>query len=108
MLNISDIVISKCGASTFMEILMMRKIPVITNYMWEQEKGNVEFLVRNKLGIYEPDINKLPLVIGELLNHEKIYDSYRNNIEEIAPKNGAKDVAEFIYYHSSIAEIENL
>ena len=108
LLNISDIVISKCGASTFMEILMMRKIPVITNYMWEQEKGNVEFLVRNKLGIYEPDINKLPLVIGELLNHEKIYDSYRNNIEEIAPKNGAKDVAEFIYYHSSIAEIENL
>ena len=74
----------------------------------EQEKGNVEFLVRNKLGIYEPDINKLPLVIGELLNHEKIYDTYRNNIEEIAPKNGAKDVAEFIYYHSSIAEIENL
>ena len=97
LLNISDIVISKCGASTFMEILMMKKIPVITNYMWEQEKGNVEFLVKNELGIYAPEINNLPRLIGELLNDKDKYTAYQNNIEKASLKNGAKDVAEFIY-----------
>ena len=27
LINISDVVITKCGASTFMEILMMGKVP---------------------------------------------------------------------------------
>jgi processive 1,2-diacylglycerol beta-glucosyltransferase/1,2-diacylglycerol 3-beta-galactosyltransferase len=34
---------SKCGASTFMEILLSKKIPIITDYIWEQEKGNVDY-----------------------------------------------------------------
>ncbi|MGE5498469.1 MAG: MGDG synthase family glycosyltransferase, partial [Syntrophothermus sp.] len=36
LINISDVVITKCGASTFMEILMMHKIPVVNSYLWEQ------------------------------------------------------------------------
>ncbi len=96
LLNISDIVISKCGASTFLEILMMRKIPVIINYMWEQEKGNVEFLVNNEMGIYEPDISKLPRLIEGLLEDKSNYLKYVSNIEKASLTNGAKKVADFI------------
>ena len=97
LLNISDVVISKCGASTFMEILMMRKIPVIINYMWEQEKGNVEFLVKNKMGIYTPDINKLSFLLNDLLKDKGKYLTYQKNIERASLKNGVCDVSRFIY-----------
>ena len=96
LLNISDLVISKCGASTFMEILMSRKIPIITNYMWEQEKGNVEFLVDKGLGIYEPRISKLPLLVNSLLKDNNKYQSFITNIENENIENGAEKVALFI------------
>ncbi len=97
LLNISDVVISKCGASTFMEILMMRKIPVIINYMWEQEKGNVEFLLENKMGIYAPDINRLPYLLKDLLGDNEKYSTFQKNIDETCLKNGAVKVSRFIY-----------
>jgi processive 1,2-diacylglycerol beta-glucosyltransferase/1,2-diacylglycerol 3-beta-galactosyltransferase len=97
LLNISDIVITKCGASTFMEILFAGKIPVINSFIWEQEKGNVEFVERNELGIYEPDVNKLPQIINSLISDEKLYNVYINNIKKAKLVNGADAVAEFIY-----------
>jgi len=39
LLNATDILLTKCGASTIMEILMYEKIPVIIDYLWEQELG---------------------------------------------------------------------
>jgi 1,2-diacylglycerol 3-beta-galactosyltransferase len=44
LVSISEVVITKCGASTSMEVLLMGKVPVINNYIWEQEKGNMEFV----------------------------------------------------------------
>ena len=75
---------------------MMRKIPVIINYMWEQEKGNVEFLVNNEMGIYEPDVSKLPRLIEGLLEDKSNYLKYVSNIEKASLTNGAKKVADFI------------
>lgn len=100
LLNISDIVITKCGASTFMEILFAEKIPVINSFIWEQEKGNVEFVERNKFGIYEPDIKKLPDIIKSLINDEKLYRFYIDNIKKSKLRNGTAEVSEFIYRYS--------
>jgi processive 1,2-diacylglycerol beta-glucosyltransferase/1,2-diacylglycerol 3-beta-galactosyltransferase len=97
LLNVSDLVITKCGASTFMEILFAGKIPVINSFIWEQEKGNVEFVERNELGIYQPDVNRLPEIISRLINDEKLYSFYIDNIKKAELINGAKAVSEFIY-----------
>jgi UDP-N-acetylglucosamine:LPS N-acetylglucosamine transferase len=102
LLNISDLVITKCGASTFMEIVMSKKIPIVINYIWEQEKGNMEFLVNKEMGIYEPNVNKLPQLISELLNNPAKYALYINNIEKESLQNGNIKVAEFIYNFNSI------
>ena len=67
LLSISDIVITKCGASTSMEILLMGKVPVINNYIWEQEKGNMEFVCNSKMGILEKNTKYLPDVLNNLL-----------------------------------------
>lgn len=96
LLNISDVVITKCGASTFMEILMTGKIPVVNDYIWEQEKGNVEFLVKNQLGIFEKSVRRLPAVINRLLTDKEFFSLYQNNIKNAGLKNGTTDVARFI------------
>jgi processive 1,2-diacylglycerol beta-glucosyltransferase/1,2-diacylglycerol 3-beta-galactosyltransferase len=96
LISVSDIIISKCGASTFMEILLSRKVPVVNSYIWEQEKGNVDFLVENDLGIYERDIKKLTKIVERLLTDEAFYAGYSNRIKEFPFENGTKKVSEYL------------
>jgi processive 1,2-diacylglycerol beta-glucosyltransferase/1,2-diacylglycerol 3-beta-galactosyltransferase len=96
LISVSDVIISKCGASTFMEILLSRKVPIINSYIWEQEKGNVVFLVENELGIYEKNIFKLPEIVKQLFQNKSLIEKYKNNNEKMNLVNGADQVAEFI------------
>jgi len=96
LLNASDIVITKCGASTIMEILIMKKIPVINDYLWEQELGNMEFVRDNELGIFERSVAKLPIIIRELVSGEEQYQRYLKNIEKMNVRSGAEEVGEFL------------
>jgi len=96
LLNASDIVITKCGASTIMEILMMRKIPIINDYLWEQELGNMEFVRDNRLGIYERDIARLPGIVNDLIFNNALYRLYRDNIDALTLRNGTREVSEFL------------
>ena len=96
LLNASDIVITKCGASTIMEILIMKKIPIINTYLWEQELGNMEFVRDNELGIYESSITKLPSIIQELISGEERYNRYIKNIERMNVQSGTEEVGEFL------------
>jgi len=97
MLNISDVVITKCGASTFMEILLTRKVPVVTNYIWEQEKGNMEYLRDNGLGIYEKRLRKISDVVNELITNDQYYSTFVKKIINQDLKNGTAKVADYIY-----------
>lgn len=96
LINASDVVITKCGASTFMEILFCKKIPIVISYIWEQEKGNVEFLTENNLGVYEKRIEKLPEIIKGIFSDEEKYSGIKRNISERNFENGVEKVAEFI------------
>ncbi|MDQ7816264.1 MAG: glycosyltransferase [Melioribacteraceae bacterium] len=96
LLCLSDIVITKCGASTFMEILVCGKIPVVNSYIWEQEKGNVDFIIENQLGVYEKRVRKLPGVVENLFDSKVLLDSYKKNIFNAGLENGTVKVAEFI------------
>ena len=96
LLNASDIVITKCGASTIMEILIMKKIPIISNYLWEQELGNMEFVCDNELGIFERNKAKLPSIIQEFISSEEKYQRYTKNIEMMNVRNGTEEVGEFL------------
>ena len=96
LINISDVVITKCGASTIMEILNLKKVPVVNDYIWEQELGNVDYLIEKKLGIYEPQIKNLPNAVKNLLEDEKLYSSYRENISKEKIENGVLKVSNYI------------
>ncbi|NVO08409.1 MAG: hypothetical protein HXX16_00450 [Bacteroidales bacterium] len=100
LLNISDLVITKCGASTFMEVLMCGKIPIINSYLWEQEKGNVDFICENQLGLYEKNVNRIPFVIKSIMQSSTELDFYRSNIDRMGLMNGTSQVSEFILQFS--------
>ncbi len=96
LINISDIVITKCGASTIMEILNLKKVPIVIDYIWEQEQGNVDYIINKKLGIYEPHVYKLPKVIKSLIGDQKLNVFYRDNIVKEKINNGVKEVTEYL------------
>lgn len=103
LINISDVVLTKCGASTIMEILNLKKVPVVNDYIWEQEQGNVDYLLEKELGIYEPKIKKLPEVVKNLLDDEKLYSSYKENIIKEKIENGVAKITTHILGEKSIA-----
>lgn len=96
LIAISDIVITKCGASTFMEILLLGKIPLINTYIWEQEKGNMEFVISSKMGIYEKRTKRIPDVVNNLLTDSGLYNSFVSNIRKASLKNGVNVVSDYI------------
>jgi 1,2-diacylglycerol 3-beta-galactosyltransferase len=96
LISISDIVITKCGASTSMEILMMGKVPVINNYIWEQEKGNMEYVCEKKMGILEKNISIIPDVLQRLLTDIEYYNSLCKNIRNASISNGVGPVSDYI------------
>lgn len=96
LINISDVVITKCGASTFMEILISNKVPVVNSYIWEQEKGNVDYIVDNNLGIYETNIKKLNEIVHRLFDEPDYLNYFKNHIGSLKLEIGTKKVGDFI------------
>jgi processive 1,2-diacylglycerol beta-glucosyltransferase/1,2-diacylglycerol 3-beta-galactosyltransferase len=96
LLNISDFVITKAGASATMEILHLKKIPIIIDYIWGQEKGNMEYIRDNNMGIFERDITKIPSILNELLNNKEKQQSFIRNIDSEKLKIGTEEVTKFI------------
>ncbi len=96
LLAISDIVVSKCGASALAEMLISKKIPIVVDYIWEQEKGNVDFLLENELGFYEPRPAQAVKRINQLLTNQWLYNRYRQNLENLDYKNGVYEIADFL------------
>jgi processive 1,2-diacylglycerol beta-glucosyltransferase/1,2-diacylglycerol 3-beta-galactosyltransferase len=96
LISISDIVLTKCGASTFMEILIMGKVPVISNYIWEQEKGNADYICSNRMGILEKNTRQLPSILDRLLRDDQYYNSIRENILNASLINGTSAVSDYI------------
>ena len=79
-----------------MENLLQEKPLIITNYVWEQEKGNVDFLLENNIGFYQPYLNRLPKIVQSLLEDEDLRRQIKENIRKLNLKNGTPDVAKFI------------
>ena len=95
VINVSDIIITKAGPATLMEILMMGKVPVINSYIREQEKWNVEFVVHNKLGFYETNVKKMIAIVQNMLAGWDLTE-YQNNIKNLHLRNGTEEVAEYL------------
>jgi processive 1,2-diacylglycerol beta-glucosyltransferase/1,2-diacylglycerol 3-beta-galactosyltransferase len=96
LIGVSDAVLTKGGASTLMEILALGKTPVVTTYIWEQEKGNVEFVVKEHRGVYEKRIGKLPEILGGIFNDSPPFRLIRETNQRSPIRSGTREVSDFI------------
>jgi processive 1,2-diacylglycerol beta-glucosyltransferase/1,2-diacylglycerol 3-beta-galactosyltransferase len=96
LIGASDAVLTKGGASTLMEILALGKTPVITTYIWEQEKGNVEFVVGEHRGVYETRISRLPGILRGILDDAPPFRMIRETNERTPVMSGTQQVTDFI------------
>lgn len=101
LLNIADLVITKCGASTFMEVLVAGKVPLINSYLWEQEKGNVEFVTHNGLGFYEKRVSMIPSIANLLITNAQMQEAMRSQIGRMGLSSGTIDVSNYILNFSA-------
>ena len=79
-----------------MEILNLGKVSVVNDYIWEQEQGNIDYLREKKLGIYEPNLKRLPQRVKNILEDQKFHSEYKMNIRAEGIENGVKKVSEFL------------
>ena len=96
LIRISDAVLTKGGASTVMEIIALGKTPVITTYIWEQEKGNVEFVVKDHRGVYDKSIRALPEILSGIFDDTPPFRLIRERNRSSPILSGTPAVAEFI------------
>ncbi len=93
----ADVVIAKAGASVTMEVVFLKKPIIFIHYIWEQEKGNMEFVVQNHLGFFVPKIKELPQKVQAILYDDATRQKIVQGYESVTTKNGTEAVADFIY-----------
>ncbi len=71
LIAVADLVISKAGAGVVFETLLNGKPLLITHYIYGQEKGTMEFVVKKNLGWYEPRPSRIAQKVRDCLSSEE-------------------------------------
>lgn len=99
LMNISDVIVSKGGPATVLEALMLEKPLIVSQYVFGQEKGNVDFVKRERVGIYASDPKEIVGHIERMFENPEIYEEYRDRIRALKLRNGTTEIADFIVDH---------
>ncbi len=100
LMNMADLVIGKAGPATVMEVLILHKPLILTSYMYGQEKGNVEFVVRNRLGFFVRRPGAIQTVVEAILLDNDRHSEMQNRIANMGIENGTERIVEFILGYS--------
>ena len=80
LLEASDFAFTKPGPSTVFEHLIKGIPPILTHHAGLQEKGNLDFCVRNKVGWYVKDEDEFKKLIDRIMNTQLLQE-YKENIK---------------------------
>lgn len=96
LLNMADVAVIKAGPATIFECLMLEKPLIITQRLYGQEQGNVDFVIRNGLGWYEPDPRGAAEVVRQLSEDPAAFAEIRKRIRSRRFSNGTGAIADYI------------
>ncbi|EGO64223.1 MGDG synthase family glycosyltransferase [Acetonema longum] len=95
MMAASDIVVTKAGPGTIMEVLAMRRPLVITQAVGVQETGNIDFVVNHKLGFSCSDPAGIAQIVNRMTQPDAAWAVNSENLHKI-PADGAGKIAGLI------------
>lgn len=95
LISQADLVITKAGPATIWEILSLKKCMILTSYIWKQELGNKDFVVNQKLGIYEPNPDKLSFLVQDFFTNPKKYSLILENLKKLKLPTQNSDLANY-------------
>jgi len=91
----SDLLVSKAGPGTIAEAMAMGLPMVITSFVPGNEEGNVEFVVKEKIGKFSEDPAIIAKYIQELMDRRE-YEKYQENIIRLRKPDAAFEIAHII------------
>ncbi len=96
LIGASDVVVTKAGPGLIMESLLLRKPLVLSSYVYGQERGNLDFVVRNGLGFYSTSPTEVTDIVGRILEDDGIKEKLILNIERIGMRNGTDEIIDHL------------
>jgi processive 1,2-diacylglycerol beta-glucosyltransferase/1,2-diacylglycerol 3-beta-galactosyltransferase len=96
LMSMADVVITKGGPATVLETLMLRKPLILTNYIYGQERGNLDFVKNNKLGHYISSGEEVIQAVRDFISDPKAYENAVSRISRVDIRNGTEKIADFV------------
>lgn len=100
LMNIADLVICKAGPATIFEVLSQWKPMIIYKKFWPQEEGNVEYVLKHHVGIFEPKLEFLPGLVDAILLNEELQHTFKKRIQNLHYHNGLDDCIDYLFSFS--------
>jgi len=96
LMSISDIIITKPGGITTAEALTKKLPMIIIHPIPGQEANNTAYLMQKEAAIKVDDLEKINLVVDDLLSHPEKLDSLRQSSATISKPNSSLDIARLL------------
>lgn len=101
LIKLSDLVVSKAGTSSIMEILSSKKPLIINSYIHNQELGNMQFVVKNHVGFYIRHSHDIYKKINELFSDDAKYSKVISRFETFRLDTDASKIVRLIVENNS-------
>ena len=86
LIALASLVVTKAGPATMMEVFLQHKNMILTDYIWGQELGNYEFIVKNNFGLFQEkprDIVESIIAVAQGKSLELQKPQVKNEIREL-------------------------
>ena len=86
LIALASLVVTKAGPATMMEVFLQHKNMILTDYIWGQELGNYEFIVKNNFGLFQEkprDIVESIIAVSQGKSLELQKPQVKNEIREL-------------------------
>ncbi|AHC14222.1 glycosyltransferase [Salinispira pacifica] len=107
LMNMADVIVTKAGPATIFEALLLQKPLILTQRLYGQEQGNVDFVVNNQLGWFITKPRLMMEKINEILEHPELFDSTISRIRKAGITNGTSRIVDYIMNLPALPEKRN-
>ncbi len=91
----ADLVLTKAGPATIMECLLIGRPLIIYDYLYGQERGNVDFIEENSLGVFIDTPQLLEKRIDEFLSRD-YRKKFGKKLESLNLRSGTEEIVNSI------------